>query len=263
VRALRVLLAEDNLVNQRLATAILTREGHEVTLASNGQEALDAWAENPFDLVLMDVQMPEMDGLEASRQIRLREQDTGAHIPIIAMTAHAMTGDRERCLAAGMDEYLSKPIRIRQLADKLAMVLAPSSPHADEKSKPVESSTEVSPVDEELIDWEEAMEGVQGDHEIFRQIVQVFFEESEQLMRELEECSARGDTAGIKRAAHSLKGAVLCIAAQPSVEIAVQIEECASHGDLSAVQSHISTMQKHLVCIRSSLARYLREGKSE
>jgi len=262
-RSLRVLLAEDNLVNQRLATAILTREGHEVTLANNGQEALDAWAANSFDLVLMDVQMPEMDGLEASRQIRLREQDTGAHIPIIAMTAHAMTGDRERCLEAGMDEYLSKPIRIRQLADKLAMVLAPSSAHAGKESKPIESSTEVSSVDEELIDWEEAMEGVQGDHEIFRQIVQVFLEESEQLMRELAACSEQNDTAGIKRAAHSLKGAVLCIAAQPSVEIAVQIEECASQGDLSAVQSHISTMQKHLVCIRSSLARYLREVKSE
>jgi CheY-like chemotaxis protein len=104
-------LAEDNPVNQRLAVRILERRGHAVTVASNGAEAVTALAQEPFDLVLMDVQMPVMDGLEATVTIRQREQATGTHLPIIALTAHAMQGDRERCLEAGMDDYVSKPIQ--------------------------------------------------------------------------------------------------------------------------------------------------------
>ena len=117
---LRLLLAEDNLVNQRLALRILEKQGHSVVLAANGREALAAYDAQPFDLILMDVQMPEMDGLEAAQEIRRREQGRPVHIPIIAMTAHAMSGDRERCLAAGMDDYLSKPIHVGQLREILA-----------------------------------------------------------------------------------------------------------------------------------------------
>ena len=116
---LRILLAEDNAINQRVALRILEKGGHTVGLAANGKETLQALEENGFDVVLMDVQMPEMDGLEAAAAVRQKERGGGRHIPIIAMTAHAMTGDRERCLAAGMDDYLSKPIRAREL---LAMV---------------------------------------------------------------------------------------------------------------------------------------------
>lgn len=116
-RAARVLLAEDNIVNQRVARHVLEKEGHCVVIAANGREALDATGNDAFDLVLMDVQMPEMDGLEATAAIRRREHETGGHLPVIAMTAHAMTGDRERCLSAGMDDYLSKPIHARQLLD--------------------------------------------------------------------------------------------------------------------------------------------------
>ncbi|PYP34631.1 MAG: hypothetical protein DMD48_15510 [Gemmatimonadetes bacterium] len=110
VRRVKVLLAEDNVVNQLVAVKLLTRRGHTVTVAKNGREALAALARDTFDLVLMDVQMPEMSGLDATAAIRLREQGTGAHQRIVAMTAHAMTGDRERCAAAGMDGYLSKPV---------------------------------------------------------------------------------------------------------------------------------------------------------
>ena len=117
---LRILLAEDNLVNQRIALGILGKHGHSVVVANNGVEALTALAEQPFDLILMDVQMPEMDGLETAQAIRRREQGGATHIPIVAMTAHAMSGDRKRCLAAGMDEYLAKPIRVAELLDVLA-----------------------------------------------------------------------------------------------------------------------------------------------
>jgi two-component system sensor histidine kinase/response regulator len=114
---LRILLTEDNVVNQRVAQRILQNEGHIVVLAGNGREALAALDKQIFDVVLMDVQMPEMDGLEATAAIRQREKGGGTHVPIIAMTAHAMTGDKERCLAAGMDDYLSKPIHARALLD--------------------------------------------------------------------------------------------------------------------------------------------------
>jgi len=118
--ALRILLAEDNLINQRVAVSILEKAGHRVTVAINGRQALDRWSEQAFDLILMDVQMPEVDGLEATAMIRSREQRTAGHIPIIALTAHAMKGDQERCLAAGMDAYLSKPINANQLIELIS-----------------------------------------------------------------------------------------------------------------------------------------------
>jgi two-component system sensor histidine kinase/response regulator len=113
----RILLAEDNLVNQRVALHILEKHGYSVTLVANGINALKALDEQTFDLVLMDVQMPEMGGFEATAKIRESEHGRGTHVPIVAMTAHAMSGDRERCLAAGMDGYISKPIRALALTE--------------------------------------------------------------------------------------------------------------------------------------------------
>jgi len=122
--SLRVLLAEDNPVNQRLAVRLLEKRGHRVTVAGNGRETLDALDRENFDLVFMDVQMPEMDGMEATTAIRDKEKRTGQHQPIIALTAHAMTGDREKCLAGGMDGYLTKPIRPQQLDEILQQYAA-------------------------------------------------------------------------------------------------------------------------------------------
>jgi CheY-like chemotaxis protein len=119
---LRILLAEDNVINQRLVMRLLEKQGHTVEVVSNGREALAAVVERPFDLVLMDVQMPEMDGLEATAAIRAQEHQTGQHLPIIALTANAMKGDAEVCLAAGMDDYVSKPIRMEALRAALASI---------------------------------------------------------------------------------------------------------------------------------------------
>jgi CheY-like chemotaxis protein len=125
---LQVLLAEDSLVNQKLAAALVMKMGHEVVFATNGREALTAWESQAFDLILMDVQMPEMDGLEATRTIREREQQTGAHVPIIAVTAHVLPENREKCLAAGMDDYLGKPVSAKSLAAVIeAIVPSPAS----------------------------------------------------------------------------------------------------------------------------------------
>jgi CheY-like chemotaxis protein len=121
---LSILVAEDNLVNQRLAARMLEKRGHRVTLAGNGQEALDAIVREDFDIVFMDVQMPEMDGMTATSLLRQREQGSSKHQVVIALTAHALKGDEERCLAAGMDGYLSKPIRPQELDDILSRWLA-------------------------------------------------------------------------------------------------------------------------------------------
>jgi len=122
-RTLRVLLAEDNLVNQKFALRLLERAGHRVTVANNGRQAVDLWNPQSFDLVLMDVQMPEMDGLDATREIRGKETPSGPRVPIIAMTANAMAGDREMCISVGMDGYVAKPVKKDALFAEIARVL--------------------------------------------------------------------------------------------------------------------------------------------
>ena len=116
---LHILIAEDNPINQKLAVRLLQKQGYTSAVANNGREAIEAWARQPFDAILMDMMMPEMDGLEATMAIREREKPTGTHIPIIAITANAMVGDREKCLAAGMDEYISKPVDVAKLYEVL------------------------------------------------------------------------------------------------------------------------------------------------
>jgi CheY-like chemotaxis protein len=123
--SLRILLAEDNLVNQKIAMTMLGKMGHQMTLARNGVEALEQWRKSEFDLIFMDVQMPEMSGLQATMQIRREEDATGRHVPIIAMTASAMTGDKERCSAAGMDNYISKPVSYRAIEVMITTTFSP------------------------------------------------------------------------------------------------------------------------------------------
>jgi CheY-like chemotaxis protein len=122
--AYRILIAEDNLVNQRVAIYMLEKQGHQVTGAMNGEEALAALEKENFELILMDIQMPKMDGFQATRLIRDKEKETGLHLPIIAMTAHAMKGDREKCLAVGMDDYIAKPLNVKQLSETIARVMS-------------------------------------------------------------------------------------------------------------------------------------------
>jgi CheY-like chemotaxis protein len=123
-QGLRILLAEDNAVNQRLATRLLEKAGHEVTVVESGRQAIEALEREPFALVFMDVQMPEMDGFAATALIREREAATGRHVPIVAMTAHALKGDEERCLAAGMDAYVPKPVKAAELVAAIDRVLS-------------------------------------------------------------------------------------------------------------------------------------------
>ena len=149
LRSLRILLAEDNLVNQRLVVRLLQKRGHGVVIANNGREALAALQDGGFNIVLMDVQMPEMDGFEATAAIRAHEREGGAHVPIVAMTAHAMKGDQERCVAAGMDGYVSKPISPQRLFDEIDRVVPAvrEQPHggATRATAAVQPGTRVTP----------------------------------------------------------------------------------------------------------------------
>ena len=125
-KRLKLLLVENNLVNQKLTTSLLEKRGHETIITATGREAIEAWEEEGFDLILMDVEMPEMDGLEATQAIREKERISGGHVPIIGLTAHAMKGDRERCLAAGMEEYLTKPFDFQVLFYLVERTAGPS-----------------------------------------------------------------------------------------------------------------------------------------
>ncbi|WP_293765153.1 hybrid sensor histidine kinase/response regulator [uncultured Aquitalea sp.] len=207
---LHILLAEDNLVNQKLAMAILTRRGFQVTVAENGQKALDALAAGNFDLVLMDMQMPVMDGLEATRALREREAAGGLpHMPVIALTANAMNGDRERCLEAGMDGYVSKPIDAARTFDEIGRVLGMDS-------LLVPQPITAMPRQEELLfDRDQAVRNCDGDESFLPILLQAFVGDSGKRLTELRNHLQDEDVEIAARAAHSLKGAALSAASLP------------------------------------------------
>jgi len=191
---LRILIAEDNAVNQLFAKRTLERAGHEAVVAENGEEALALLEQQDFDVILMDVQMPTMDGFQATARIRQREQETGRHQPIIAMTAHAMKGDREHCLSMGMDDYVSKPIRTDLLFEAIAAVL---SPHKEqEEAGEVAAAAQPAPSGNPLAD----------DPVFFRELAGMFLEDCPRLLATIRESIDARDAAELKLAAHTLKG---------------------------------------------------------
>jgi PAS domain S-box-containing protein len=205
-RRLNVLLAEDNVVNQRVAVGLLSKRGHEVTVAGNGREVLAAFDAGRFDVVLMDVQMPEMGGLEAAAAIRERERQTGGHIPIVAMTAHAMAGDRERCLAAGMDGYLAKPI------DPLALFAAIEKGTAMSDSLP-------SPVDRVAL-----LARLGGDEDLMRDVAHLFVEDCRERLEAIKSAIDRMDADLLRKEAHTLKGSAANVSADELSEAARVLE---------------------------------------
>ncbi|WP_229219938.1 ATP-binding protein [Rugamonas fusca] len=207
---LRVLLAEDNPVNQRLALRLLEKLGHRVTLADTGLAVLERTARERYDLILMDVQMPGLDGLAATRQLRQRELEQGGHVPIIAMTARAMAGDRERCLEAGMDDYLAKPVDSAALADMLARY----------RPQPAQL----------VLDWRAALQRLDGDADLLHELATLFLADGPQLWQELTAALAAGDTARSARAVHSLKGVLVNFGAARALAAAEQLSACLRAG---------------------------------
>jgi PAS domain S-box-containing protein len=246
-RRLHVLLAEDHQVNQLLATRILKKMGHRVTVVSNGREALSAVQSGQFDLVAMDVQMPEMDGLAATAAIRAWEKGTGTHIPIMAMTAHAMKGDRERCLAAGMDGYTSKPIRIPELENAIAQLVSPSKlaePPVLEESRR-----------DGVIDRAALLSGVDGNRRLLRNLVRLFLADYPRRLGEIKEAVRRGDSEALRIAAHALKGLVGNFSAKNAFAAALRLEIMARDGVLDKAGEACKALESELGRVTEELKR--------
>jgi signal transduction histidine kinase/CheY-like chemotaxis protein len=245
-RPLRILLAEDNAVNQLLAVRVLEQAGHTVTVAGNGREALACWQREPFDLILMDVQMPEMGGFEATACIRGGEQASGRHTPIIAMTAHAMKGDRERCLEAGMDGYVAKPIRRRELFQAFAD-LVPSPPPGP---APAADSTSTA-----IFDRAAVVDLVGGDLALAQSLAEVFAHESAELMAAIGKAVAGADAPALQKAAHALKGCVMVFQASAAYEAALRLEKIGQSGNVHDVGAAHAAAIEQVDKLRTALSQ--------
>ena len=255
IRPLKILLAEDNLANQKLATGVLGKQGHHVTVAGTGRAAVDAWQSQTFDLILMDVQMPELDGFEATQLIRQLEQPLGTHIPIIAMTAHAMKGDRERCLESGMDEYLSKPIRSQQIAEKLFSVFGQPV-----GNQPVATQGHSDSTTTPVIDWKTALEGVDNDRELFATVIQAFLETTPASLIQMRAALDAKQPIPLQRAAHALKGELLALGATHAAETALKLELTDKSHDWSEAQATFGQFERQLALLQEPLTLFVREN---
>ena len=236
-RLLRVLLAEDNVVNQRMAVRLLEKAGHSVVVAGNGKEALRAVDREPFDVILMDVQMPEMGGFEATAAIRARENG-GSRVPIIALTAHAMKGDREACLAAGMDGYVAKPISSKALFAEIETLTT---------SRP---SAAAAPA----LDMEALLDRFDGDRALRVEIATIFLEDYPNRLAAVQAAVEQRDPAALRAAAHSLKGSAGNFGAELAVEAALRLELMGHSGDLTGVEPAFAELKKTMTQLTGELA---------
>jgi CheY-like chemotaxis protein len=237
---LRVLLAEDNIVNQRVAIGVLEKAGHTVTVAENGLIAVDMFERLPFDVILMDMQMPEMGGAEAIAAIRLREETTGSHIAIVSLTAHALKGDRERCLAAGADGYVSKPVSPAALSAEIGRVMSrgPETPAAPPGIYVAET----------------LLARVGGSHEMLAEIIGLFLEDSPKLMDVIRQALSAGDANAAYRGAHTLKGSAGNFDAHVAVALAQRLEARAREGNIESANSAFTALEQEMGSLLAALA---------
>jgi len=259
-RKLSLLLVEDNFINQKLAVELLELRGHNVAVAGNGVEALDALEEQEFDLVLMDVQMPEMDGFEATAAIRARETSGGRRLPIVAMTAHAMKGYDEKCFQSGMDGYISKPIRPDDLF-RLIEELTSSSGGGSEKEDPApagdgsEEAVDLTAWDElPVIDRKEALERVLGKEALLKDIVAIFLHHAPSKVDEFDRLFAEGDSAGLEYAAHSFKGSLSTLSAKKASAVAADLERAAREEDWKLADRVFERLKEEVEVLRHEVA---------
>jgi PAS domain S-box-containing protein len=243
-----VLLVEDNVINQRVAEQILVRRGHEVRIAHNGRQAVDALQGWTPDLVFMDVQMPEMNGLDATRAIREREAKVGGHVPIVALTAHAMPADREQCLRAGMDDYLTKPVSPVALTQTVERIVEQRTNVTTNGAQPAPAAPAGAILDPAL-----ALERVDGDRELLGEIIDLFFQDLGSLVQDLEQAVGARDAEAIMRTAHRLKGSVATFAAKPATEAALRLETMGRSGDIAGIDEAFGTLQAELSRLQPAL----------
>ncbi len=239
---LSILLVEDNQVNQKLAIRLLERCGHTVAVANNGREALDMLEKQSFDLILMDVHMPEMDGLETTAAIREQEKSTGTHIPIVAMTASAMQEDRERCLAVGMDNYVSKPVQLQELCTVIEQVTLSSPSTRENTERPV---TMESPKEQtaQIFERTEILAHLDGDEELLKEIVTLFLQDTPGRLKRIREALDAQDSVVVQQQAHTLKGAAASVGARLIAAEAFQLEYAAQNGDLVTARTAYEKME--------------------
>jgi len=254
VRPLTIVLAEDSLVGQKLVVGILKKFGHAMYVANNGKEVLGLMESHQPDLILMDVQMPELDGLETTAVIRSKEARLGSHVPIIAMTAHAIKGDRERCLEAGMDAYVSKPIHARRLFAAIEEVTGVSHASRDGHGQDI-------PL-EEVVDWTEAHRAVQGDVDLLKIVVQAFLEECPQLMTGIRQSIDLQDAGAVRTSSHSIKGSARYFGAKRVFDRAYEIEQMAARGSLHKAGLATDALQRELDLLLPILDNFVKEEDS-
>jgi signal transduction histidine kinase/CheY-like chemotaxis protein len=246
-RPLKLLLAEDGVINQKVAVHLLEQRGHRVAVVNNGREALAALrsADPVFDAVLMDVQMPEMNGFEATAAIRLEERGTGRRLPIIAMTAHAMKGDRERCLEAGMDAYVSKPVRADALYAAIEGLTGVSGPAA---------------VPEPAFDPVAARSNAGNDPEMLKELAEIFVDECPRLVADVRRALDAGDASGLRMAAHTLKGSLSVFAAGPATAAALRLERLGEAAQLTQAEAGWEGLRAELDRLLPELGQLAESG---
>ena len=250
-RRMEILLAEDNAVNQKLAVRLLEKRGHAVTVAANGREAVEALERRQFDVVLMDVQMPELDGFEATELIRRKEVANGGHMPIIAMTAHALKEDRDRCLAAGMDGYVSKPLQLERLLAAIEIYAVPSAreasvPDFDVATLPAESAF--------TLDRSIALQRVDGDAELLKEILDLFSQECPQFMAAIHSAIQKRDPAALNRAAHTLKVSLGNFGDSPPVATAQSLETMGQENNFVGAEAMYQKLAQEMARLNPALA---------
>jgi two-component system sensor histidine kinase/response regulator len=250
-RSLRILLAEDNVVNQKLAVRLLQRRGHNVAIATDGREVLKMLDRDRFDLVLMDVQMPNMSGFECAGAIRQVEKLSGCHLPIIAMTAHAMTGDRERCLEAGMDDYVCKPINPRAMFEAIERMIPTVAASEIVASEPAIS-------EDKVFDIEAALARIDGDRELLIEVAGLFRRDCPKIVEDIRSAITRCDTRTLEREAHKLKGSVGALCAQPAFAVAQQLEAIGKRGDLAEAASICTLLEAEMTRLESELESFVK-----
>ena len=251
-RRLRILLAEDNPVNQKVAAKMLERMGHTVSIAENGAEALGALGKQSFDLILMDIQMPEVDGFEATRSIREREIITGEHLPIVAMTAHAMKGDKERCLQAGMDGYLAKPINARQLFETVENLFHDRQAADEPPEVPVGAGY--------ALDRTKMLERIGGDRDLLKEVAGIFVSECPRMISDIRNAVKDGDAEALQKAAHALKGSVSNFAAEAAVQAAQRLEMMGRTRAMSDASHAFKELEREIDRVREGLSALAKES---
>lgn len=243
-KSLKILLAEDNLTNQKLATRVLEKRNHSVTVVNNGREALDALEASAYDLVLMDMQMPEMDGFEATSALREREKSTGRHQAVVAMTALAMNGDRERCMAVGMDGYISKPIRPQELDELLDGYIARKAAVVPQKSEIVSS---------DVVDAAQLLDRIDDDRNFLAELVEIFRRDYPQSVSAVRSAIDTGNAAGLQQSAHTLKGTLANLSALSASALAAELEQMGRSLNLTGAQSTLDRLASELPNVTRAL----------